>query len=127
MTRNADRNADQAIATRFRRFCLSLPDAHEVHFGHGPTYRITNKIFAMDREHDGRMSFYCKVPKGSQPLMIEQDPDRFFYPPYVGIKGWIGAYLDGLHWTEADWTEIEALVKRSYQLVAPKKYAAKLT
>ena len=48
------------------------------------------------------------------------DGDRFFVPPYVGHKGWIGMRLDG----RPDWKEVELLIRRSYRMTAPKKLAA---
>ena len=86
----------------------------------GPTYRIEDKIFAMDRPVDGRPSVWCKAPAGSQAVLIGADSDRFFAPPYVGPKGWIGIRLDA----QVDWSEVEALLQRSYRLIAPKRLAA---
>jgi predicted DNA-binding protein (MmcQ/YjbR family) len=48
---------------------------------------------------------------------------RFFVPPYVGGKGWIGVYLDV---PDVDWAEVAELVEESYRLVAPKRLVAKL-
>ena len=43
-------------------------------------------------------------------------------PPYVGVKGWLGARIDRL----PDWTMIEALVKDAYRLIAPAPLLAML-
>lgn len=51
--------------------------------------------------------------------MLEAEPARFFIPPYFGAKGWIGVGLDDTD----DWREIEAFVRRSYRLIAPKRLA----
>ncbi len=112
---------------RLRRLCLALPDATEVARRRGPTYRINDKIFAMDRpyprgtEGDSVPALWCKAPPGSQAVLIGADPDRFFVPPYVGRKGWIGMRLDN----RPDWTEVAALVERSYRLIAPKRRQGK--
>ena len=37
---------------------------------------------------------WCKAPPGSQQILIGADPERFFFPPYVGPKGWVGMRLD---------------------------------
>jgi predicted DNA-binding protein (MmcQ/YjbR family) len=42
-----------------------------------------------------------------------------FHSPYFGAKGWIGLGLD----EGADWRKIEAFIRRSYRLVAPKRFA----
>ena len=57
-----------------------------------------------------------KAPSGTQGALVRSDPDRFFVPPYVGPKGWVGVWLD----VDPDWHEIAELVEDSYRLVAPK-------
>ena len=81
---------------------------------------MRGKIFAMPRQDDGRISVWCKAPPGSQLILIGADPERFFAPPYVGPKGWIGVRLDD----EPDWSEVDGLVRRSYRLIAPRRLAA---
>ena len=61
-----------------------------------------------------------RAPRGVQELLIEADAGRFFRPPYVGHKGWIGVRLDG----RIDRDELNALVRRSYRMTAPKKLVA---
>ena len=107
------------IAERLRGICLALPEASEVETRRGPSYRVAEKIFANDRRLDGRPSVWAKAPPGSQAVLIGADPRRFFSPPYYGAKGWVGIWLDGA----PDWREVEAFVKRSYRLVAPKRLA----
>jgi predicted DNA-binding protein (MmcQ/YjbR family) len=109
-------------ATRLRRICLALPEAEEREtFGH-PTYRVREKIFAMERHEQG-VALWCKAPKGSQAVLIGADAARFFAPPYVGPKGWIGMRL----LDRPDWDEVASLVRRSYEMTAPKRLAALLT
>ena len=106
-----------AVLARLRRCCLALPEAVEKETWGIPTFRIRDKIFAM--AHDpGTM--WCKAPRGVQPLLVEAAPERFFVPPYVGHKGWIGVRLD----RRTDWDETAALIRRSYRMTAPKKLAA---
>jgi predicted DNA-binding protein (MmcQ/YjbR family) len=107
---------------RLRVICLALPEAVEKAMRRGPTYRIGDKIFAMDRCGDGRYSVWCKAPKGSQAVLVGADPERFFVPPYVGPKGWVGMRLDH----NADWNEVALLVQRSYRLIAPRRLVARL-
>jgi predicted DNA-binding protein (MmcQ/YjbR family) len=76
----------------------------------------------MERHGDGRLSFWCKAPPGSQQVLTGADPERFFVPPYVGSKGWIGMRLD----RRPDWDEVAIVVKRSYRLIAPRKLVALL-
>ena len=109
-------------AARLRAICLALPEAEERETWGDPTYRVREKIFAMERHGDGRLSFWCKAPPGSQQVLTGADPERFFVPPYVGSKGWIGMRLD----RRPDWDEVAIVVKRSYRLIAPRKLAALL-
>jgi len=103
--------------TLLRGICLALPDATEVIMRRGPSYRIAGKIFALARPREDEIALWCKVPPGSQAVLIGADPRCFFVPPYFGSKGWIGVVLDA----HVDWNEVAALVERSYGLVAPKR------
>ena len=58
---------------------------------------------------------------GDQEALIDLDPERFFRPAYLGVKGWVSVRLD-LH--TVDWEEVTKLVGASYRLVAPKRLAA---
>ena len=107
---------------RLRAICLALPEAVEKETWGDPTFRVRDKIFALVRRGDGRLSFWCKAPEGSQMVLVGADPNRFFVPPYVGHKGWVGVQLD----PEPDWAEVAALVRRSYRLIAPKRLSARI-
>jgi predicted DNA-binding protein (MmcQ/YjbR family) len=111
-----------APITRLRRICLGLPDAREVETWDAPTFRIGRRIFALVQPADGRPAVWLKAPPGSQEILLAAAPARFFRPPYLGHKGWIGVRLSG----PVDWPEVEALVRRSFSLVAPKRVAARL-
>lgn len=100
---------------RLRTICLALPEATEVLMRRGPTFRVADRIFAWDRPWRGAASVWCKVPPGSQAVLVGADPARFFVPPFVGTKGWIGVRLDDT----TDWDEVTALVRRSHRLIAP--------
>ena len=110
---------------RLRAVCLTLPEAEERETWEEATFRIRGKIFAMHiaNDGDGRPALWCKAPPGSQTILVGADPGRFFVPPYVGHKGWIGMWLD----RRVDWREVEIVVKRSYRLTAPKRIAASIT
>jgi len=47
--------------------------------------------------------------------MIFTDPERFFRPPYVGHRGWVGVRVDG----RPDWALVATLVEQAYRQVAP--------
>ncbi len=106
-----------AIGARLRAICLALPEANEEPMRRGPSYRVADKIFALERPWNDWLALWCKAPKGSRDFILDAEPARFFIPPYFGARGWIGVGLD----EAADWREIEAFVQRSYRLVAPKR------
>ena len=111
------------LTNRLRKICRALPEAEEKEAWGDPTFRVRDKIFAMEKRGDGRVSVWCKAPEGSQMVLVGADPERFFVPPYVGHKGWVGVRLDN----NPDWDEVARIVRRSYALVAPRKLAALVT
>ncbi|MDQ0378955.1 MmcQ/YjbR family DNA-binding protein [Amycolatopsis thermophila] len=105
-----------------REVCLALPEVTE-RLSHGePTWFVRGrKTFVMyaDHHHDDRLGFWCAAPPGVQEEMTGAEPDRFFRPPYVGHRGWLGVYLD----VPVDWDEVRAVVREAYRVVAPKSLA----
>jgi hypothetical protein len=57
-----------------------------------------------------------------QAELVLAEPERFFRPPYVGGRGWIGVRLDG----DVDWSEIDELCRDAYRAIAPKTLIARL-
>jgi predicted DNA-binding protein (MmcQ/YjbR family) len=110
------------MLTRLRAICLALPEAVEKETWDAPTFRVRDKIFAMVHQVGGKPSVWCKAPAGAQTILVQAAPERFFVPPYVGSKGWIGIRLD----PEPDWAEMEALIRRSYGMTAPRRLMARL-
>ena len=114
--RDSGRGACQGRAAqleRVRRICATLPRVSEK-LSHGaPSFFVEKDkgVFAMfvDNHHeDGRLAMWLPVPEGLQPLLLEDAPATYFYPPYVGASGWIGILLDhvrddalGIHLGEA--------------------------
>jgi len=71
----------------------------------------------LDNHHDdGRFAIWCAAPPGNQELLVGATADRFFRPPYVGHRGWLGVSMnDGV-----DWDELEGIVEDAFASVAPK-------
>lgn len=108
---------------RLRKLCLALPDSYEQETWDLPTFRVRARIFAMFVASRGdRPAVWLKAPPGAQAILVGADAGRFFAPPYVGPKGWVGIFLD----RRPDWAEVTLLVRRSYCLVAPRRLAARL-
>jgi hypothetical protein len=113
-------SSSRASLERLRRVCLALPEGMEQEAWGEPTFRVRKKIFAMyagaNQHGQGRCAVWCKAPLGVQEIMVRSDPDRFFVPPYVGVKGWIGIDIEAV-----DDRELTELVLQSYCMIAPAK------
>jgi predicted DNA-binding protein (MmcQ/YjbR family) len=106
---------------RIRALCLALPEAFEVEAWGHPTFRVGG----------GRGKIFCTAATDGSSLTVKSDPlerealladtDRFYFPPYVGGKGWVGVRCEGV---QVDWAEVAELIATSYCLVAPKRLAA---
>ena len=108
-----------------RRLCLALPEATE-RLSHGePTWFVRGKktfVNYANHHHDDRLAFWCAGQDGAQEALVALHPERFFVPPYVGHRGWIGVWLD----VPVDWDEIADLVMDAWRRVAPKKLVQSL-
>ncbi len=103
---------------RLRAICLALPDTTEKVAWGEPTWRVRGRLFAqLDNHHHGaeHLAVWLPAPLGEQESMIFLDPVRFFRPPYVGQRGWVGVRID----RRPNWTLIAAVVKQAYRVVAP--------
>ena len=105
-----------------RKICLAYPEASEQGGVGDPSYKVRDKIFAMQHRVDDRPSMWCKASPGVQDILVNSNPARFFVPPYVGHHGWVGIWLD----LEIDWDEVADLVGESYRMTAPKRLRAHL-
>ncbi|WP_280268429.1 MmcQ/YjbR family DNA-binding protein [Nocardia wallacei] len=110
---------------RLREICLALPESSE-RLSHGcPTFFVRGKkvftMYTLAAYDEPGPAIWCPASLGAQEL-VDAEPERFFVPPYVGHRGWIGVRLD----VDLDWTEIEGIVRDAFRLVAPKKLVARL-
>ncbi len=111
-----ERPSDPAAVERLRRLCLSLPDVTEK-LSHGePTWFVRARSFATtaDHHHDDRFAVWLAAPAGRQESLVDTDAARFFRPPYVGHRGWVGVYLDI---PTVDWDELAALVADAHATI----------
>ncbi|QDP95780.1 MmcQ/YjbR family DNA-binding protein [Microlunatus elymi] len=110
--------ADRRL-TMVRSACLRLPETGERPSHAGPGFFIRgNKMFVTfldDHHDDGRLAIWCAAPEGVQQEMIETEPERFFRPPYVGHRGWLGVHL-----LTVGQGELDAIAREAYRCVAPK-------
>lgn len=111
----------ERILQRLRELCLGLPETSE-RLSHGaPTFFVRGKrafLMVLTNHHgDGRFAIWCAAAAGLQEMLVDTDPEKFFRPPYVGHRGWLGVRLDrGL-----DWDELAGIAEDAYAEVAPPK------
>ena len=124
------------ILNRVRKICLAYPESSEkVAWGH-PTFRVKEKMFAsIGAWHYGpdgkplkegekglfRVTMTMPTAPGEQEVLLARGAP-FFFPAYVGGKGWIGIDLD----KNTDWEELEELIDTAYRKIAPKRLVALL-
>jgi hypothetical protein len=111
----------EKIVKRLRGLCLALPETSE-RLSHGaPTFFVRGKrafVMVLTNHHgDGRFAIWCAAPDGMQETLVEADPERFFVPPYVGHRGWLGVRLD----RALDWDELAGIAEDAFAEVAPAK------
>jgi hypothetical protein len=113
-----------AALERLRAICLALPETSERPSHGSPAWFVRDKrsfVTLLDDHHgDGRFAIWCAAPPGDQQLLVDADPERFFVPPYVGHRGWLGVRLD----RGVDWEEVAGIVEDAYCTVAPRKLLA---
>jgi hypothetical protein len=109
---------------RVRRICLSLPETWEK-ISHGePTFFVRKKVFAMcsnNHHNDGHIAVTIPAAIGIQAMLIERSPEKFYRPPYVGVRGWVGIELDRV----SD-EELALHLHEAWRLIAPEKLQALL-
>ena len=105
---------------RLVALCRSLPGASAERAGvEHLAFKVKKKIFAYytyDHHGDGMIAFLCKAPPGEQARLVKQDPARYFVPPYVGPRGWVGLRLDT---PRIAWRAVKDLAFGAYFMTAP--------
>ncbi len=109
---------------RVRRICLALPETWEK-LSHGePTWFVKKKVFAMfsnNHHHDGHIAVTIPASIGIQEMLIKKSPKKFYRPPYVGVRGWVGIEVD-----QVSDKQLTVHLREAWLLIAPKKLHALL-
>lgn len=109
--------------TRVRRMCGALPETTEK-LSHGePTFFVGKKVFVMfaNNHHvDGHVAVWLPVPSGMQEILIANNSEIYFNPPYVGVRGWVGIEL-----AQIGDDDLRFHIQTAWGLIAPKKLAAR--
>ncbi len=107
---------------RVRKICHSFPEVLEK-LSHGePTFFVKKKVFVMysnNHHNDGHVAIMIPAPLGVQEMLIESSPQKFYRPPYVGVKGWVGIEL-----SEVSDEELKTHIESAWRMIAPKKLSA---
>jgi hypothetical protein len=109
---------------RVRAICADLPETAEK-MSHGePTFFVNKKVYVMfanNHHNDGHIAVYLPAAIGIQAMLIKASPEKFFRPPYVGVRGWFGIELDRV----SD-EELASHIREAWRLIAPKRLLALL-
>lgn len=112
------------LTARVRAICTAFPEVTE-RLSHGaPAYFVGRQFAALWAEghHDVELPhLWCAAPPGAQEELIASS-ERFFRPPYVGGRGWIGIHLDG----DVDWEEVAEVLEDAYRAIAPARLVREL-
>ena len=115
---SAEGKDDGTQLKRLRRWCLAMPGAIEK-ISHGePTFFTPRRVFAMfanNHHGDGHIAAWLPAGEGVQGALVEEAPEIYFKPPYVGPSGWIGVEL-----SRVDDEQLGALVREAFQLITAK-------
>ena len=115
------RAAGEEHLQRVRHICSMLPETSEK-LSHGePTFFVRKRVYCMfanNHHDDGHIAVWIAAPTGIQAFLVQNEPGKYFLPPYVGVNGWIGIELANvsdeelsMHLVEA-WKLIEAKQKK---------------
>ena len=117
--------AAKTIEERVRAICMALPEVTEKTSHSAPAFFVKKQfvhLWAKGHHENQFPHLWCAAPPGAQEELVETEPQRFFRPPYVGGRGWLGVRLDG----KVDWNEVAAICKDAYRVIAPPKLVAAL-
>ncbi|WP_380877698.1 phosphoribosylglycinamide formyltransferase [Sphingomonas sp. DBB INV C78] len=125
--------SDPRLLEEVRRICLALPEA-STKLSHGShAFQVAGKkmfaYFTDDHHHDGITSVCVKTSgRDEQEMLLESDPELYYFPAYIGVSGWIGIRLEerGRELAAPDWDHVADRVAHSYRLAAPKRLAAQI-
>ncbi len=118
----ATKRDDGKQLKRVRIICNSIPGTVEK-ISHGePTFFTPKRVFAMfsnNHHGDGHVAVWVPAAHGVQAALIEESPDTYFRPPYVGVAGWVGVEL-----SRAGDEHLGAMIREAFRLMTAKTIAS---
>ncbi len=105
------------VRARVRKSVRALQGVEEKVSRDTPVFCVGGRQFAMvvDDHHGAECAgVWMKCADGLQDDLVRSDEGRYFVPPYLGSKGWIGIRIDA----RADWKSIDALLQDAHAITA---------
>jgi hypothetical protein len=107
---------------RVRRICGALPETTEK-LSHGePTFFVRKKVYVMfanNHHSDGHVAVWIPTPEGMQEILMDEAPEVYFRPPYVGVRGWVGIELERI-----DDADLAEHIRVAWRMIAPNSSGA---
>jgi hypothetical protein len=85
---------------------------------------VGKKVFAMfsnNHHGDGHVAVTIPAAIGIQEMLIKKSPKKFYRPPYVGVRGWVGIEVNRV--TDK---ELAQHIREAWKLIAPAKLLTEL-
>jgi hypothetical protein len=113
----------EAALERLRPVVEALPDAFERRSHGSPTFfagrgRGARTFASLHDEREwfaGRLCLRLAAPEGLQGVLVAGDAERWFVPPYVGHRGWVGLRLD---LPAVDWDDAAGALEDAHAFIA---------
>jgi hypothetical protein len=118
-------DTDKRRRVRLVDLCMSLPESERDKSGQHITFTVRGRAFAHylnDHQGDGIIAVAARVPEDLNQALAEASPMRYYLPPRLADRGWVGLRLDVMR---VNWSEVEDLVTTSFVLTAPKQLAGR--
>jgi len=115
---------------RVNALAAQLPEAIVEDYGRRGEHRVykigrkTFGYYVRDHHDDGRIALWCKSTSAEQFHRVDEEPDDYFVPPYLGKSGWLGLRLDQAE--PVPWDAVEYLLQQAWLAQAPKRLRAQL-
>ena len=125
MARRSAASRDRQRLTKLLRICEALPEV-VVSGAQHRAFRVRKKTFAYylnDHHGDGIIAISFKASFEDQSLLVENEPELFYVPAYVGARGWVAMRLD---LPRVDWELAKELIFDAYRLQAPRRLATQV-
>ena len=111
--------AGEEHLSRVRQLCFSLPGTTEKTSHGAPTFFVSKRVYAMftnNHHHDGHIAVWLPAEPGVQAVLVRNEPEKYFRPPYVGPSGWVGVEL-----TQASDDELAAHICEAWRIISQKQ------